>query len=86
MCERGLKEEVILSVLGDTRGLVRKTPRGREKGKGRRCEGEGMREPPKLPKPPYQAALLELDPSLVHHLRAEKHSCASERSEEDRES
>lgn len=37
-----------------------------------------MREPPKLPKPPNQAAFLELDPSLAHHLRAEKQSRAPE--------
>lgn len=53
-----------------------KNPRERKR---RRWEGEGIREPPKLPKPPNQAPLLELDPSLVHHLRAEKQSRASEK-------
>lgn len=46
--------------------------------KGRQCKGKRIREPPKLPKPPNHAAFLELDPSLVNHLRAEKQICASE--------
>lgn len=81
VCERGHKKEIIFSLWWREEGSW-KYPRERKR---RRWEGERIREPPKLPKPPNQAAFLELDPSLVHHLRAEKQSCALEEWERQRE-
>lgn len=78
MCEVAeVEKEIISSVHGNPRGFGRGKKSQREK-RERERKRERLREPPKLHKPPYQAALLELDPSLVHYLRAKKHSCASE--------
>lgn len=47
--------------------------------------GKSLEEPPKLSKPPNQVARLEQDPSHDHHLRAKKHSCASQNEKTEKE-